>query len=57
MAEGEDWLYRPWMAGKCQYTDLKERGRLDLADVAIMNEAIDVQQENEARAHEHANRK
>lgn len=57
MAGGEDWLLRPWMAGKCDYKDLKTPGVLDLVDIAIMNEALDVQQENEARGHDHAAKK
>lgn len=46
MAEGEDWLLRPVLEGMCQYESLMN-GTLDLADVARMNEALDVRQENE----------
>ena len=48
MAGGEDWLLRPVMKGLCKYEGLKD-GSLDLLDVAIMNEALDVQDENEYR--------
>ena len=48
MAGGEDWLLRPVLRGLCRYESLKD-GTLDLLDIAIMNEAIDVQDENERR--------
>ncbi len=57
MAEGEDWLFRPWILGKCEYKDLKHAGIYDLYDIAIMNEAIDVQMENQHRAQEVARKK
>lgn len=44
---------RPVMAHLCKYESLKD-GTLDLADVALMNDALDVQNENEARAVEKA---
>jgi hypothetical protein len=44
-----DWLLRPVLAGLCNYESLKN-GALDLADIALMNDAMDVIQENEARA-------
>ena len=43
-----DWLMRPVQEGFCQYESLKNCV-LDLEDIAIMNEAIDVKYENEAR--------
>jgi hypothetical protein len=49
MTEGEYWLMRPVLEGMCQYESLKN-GALDLADVSRMNEAIDVRNENRARA-------
>lgn len=52
MLEGEDWLLRPVLRGLCKYESLKD-GTLSLLDVAIMNEALDVQDENERRFHEH----
>lgn len=51
MPEGEDWLMRPILRGLCKYESLKD-GTLSLLDVAIMNEALDVQEENERRFYE-----
>lgn len=48
MPDGEDWLLRPVVRGMCRYESLKD-GTLDLADVAMMNEALNVQDENERR--------
>lgn len=48
MPDGEDWLLRPVVRGMCKYESLKD-GTLDLADVAMMNEALNVQDENERR--------
>ena len=48
MANGEDWLLRPVSAGFCKYESLID-GSLGLEDVANMNEAIDVMEENRAR--------
>lgn len=48
MASGEDWLMRPVLAGCCKYESLVD-GTLGLEDVARMNEALDVREENEAR--------
>lgn len=39
---------RPVLRGMCSYESLTN-GALDLYDVAIMNDAIDVQDENERR--------
>lgn len=39
---------RPVDRGYCTMRDLKD-GSLDLADVAIMNETIDVREENQRR--------
>lgn len=44
-------LMRPVLRGMCKMESLKD-GTLDLVDVAIMNEAIDVQEENERRLQE-----
>jgi hypothetical protein len=51
MEDGEDWLYRPMLAGLCDYKSLKD-GTLDLVDVARMNFALDVKEENERRFYE-----
>jgi hypothetical protein len=39
---------RPVLRGLCKYESLKD-GVLDLVDFARMNDAIDVQDENDAR--------
>lgn len=56
MSTGEDWLMRPVIKGMCRYAELKD-GSLDLNDVATMNEAIDVDEENRARVTEWINKK
>lgn len=48
---GEDWLLAPVLAGMCRYESLKD-GTLDLADVALMNDALAVRADNEALARE-----
>lgn len=48
MSTGEDWLLRPVLAGCCRYESLVD-GSLSLEDVATMNDALDVQSENERR--------
>ena len=42
---------RPVLEGLCQYESLKN-GRLDLCDIAQMNDALDVQSENNRRVRE-----
>ena len=50
MPDAHDWILRPWVRGKAvSYESLKD-GTLDLLDLAIMNDAIDVADENERRA-------
>ena len=48
MENNEDWLYRPVMRGLCKYESLID-GTLDLNDLAILNEAIDIEIENQNR--------
>jgi len=48
MSDDEDWLMRPVLEGMCRYESLKD-GTLDLLDIAKMNDAIDVKNENERR--------
>lgn len=48
MTDGEEWLMRPVLKGMCSYESLKS-GLIDLEDIARMNAAMDVEQENEAR--------
>ena len=38
-AEGLEWILRPVARGWCRYESLVD-GTLDLADIAIMNDAI-----------------
>lgn len=51
MGSGEDWLMRPVLRGMCSYESLMS-GKLGLVDVARMNDAINVQDENERRLYE-----
>ncbi len=44
---------RPVIKGMCSYTDIVN-GTLTIYDVALMNQALDVQAENELRAQERA---
>lgn len=48
MPDGEDILMRPVLAGLCKYESLKDC-TLDLEDIMRMNDALDVQAENEER--------
>ena len=48
MSDEEDWVMRPAVEGVCLYESLID-GTLDLADVARINEALDVREENQAR--------
>lgn len=45
---GEDWLLRPVLRGLCRYESLKD-GSIDLADIALMNDALNAQDENARR--------
>lgn len=51
MHDGMDWLMRPVLRGLCRLESLKD-GSLDLCDIALMNDAIDVQDENAWRSQE-----
>lgn len=51
MNDEEDWVMRPAVEGICRYESLID-GTLDLSDVARMNEALDVRNENQARVDE-----
>lgn len=48
MMEQEDWLLRPVLRGLCKYESLVD-GTLTLVDVALLNEALDVEAENAYR--------
>lgn len=51
MPDGEEWLWRPVMRGLCKYESLID-GTLSLQDIARMNEALDIERENQARQRE-----
>jgi len=51
MTDGEYWVMRPVLEGMCNYESLIN-GAIDLVDLARMNEAIDVRNENRTRAEE-----
>lgn len=53
MQDGEGWLLRPVNHGLCRYESLLN-GSIDLADIARMNESIDVDNENRIRLTEWA---
>lgn len=46
MPDESDWLMRPVIKGMCKFESLKN-GKLDLADIALMNDALDVVADNE----------
>lgn len=52
MLGNEDWIMRPVLRGMCRYGELKD-GSLGLFDVALMNEALDVEAENQKRLRSH----
>lgn len=53
MADGEGWVMRPVMRGLCSYESLTN-GAIDLCDIARMNDAIDIDDENRRRISEWA---
>ncbi|AUU90270.1 NTP pyrophosphohydrolase [Enterobacteriaceae bacterium ENNIH3] len=48
LPDGEDYLRRPVQAGYIPYTALLD-GSVDLADIARMNDWIDIKADNDAR--------
>ena len=48
MEDKEDWVLRPVMRGLCKYESLLD-GTVGLVDVALLNEALDVEAENQYR--------
>ena len=48
---GEDWLLAPVLAGLCKFESLKD-GTLDLADIALLNDALACKADNEQLARE-----
>jgi hypothetical protein len=51
MASGEDFIFRPILAGLCKFEAVKEKA-IDLYDLARMNEALDIDAENKRRVRE-----
>jgi len=51
LPDGEDWLLRPVLRGLCKYESLIDCS-LSLEDLALLNDALDVQEENELRYRE-----
>lgn len=56
MPDESDWLMRPVIKGMCKYETLKN-GELDLADIADMNDALDVVADNEYLLNQERERK
>lgn len=54
LPDGQDYLMRPVLRGMCRYESLLD-GTLGLHDIALMNEALDVIDENSYLAQEAAN--
>jgi hypothetical protein len=51
MVDAEDWLFRPVLRGLIKAETLwSTDSPLDLAAIALLNEALDVEQENQYRA-------
>lgn len=48
MTDKEDWIMRPVLEGLCKYESLID-GTLSLFDIARLNEALDVRDENSYR--------
>ena len=51
LPDDEDWIMRPVLEKMCSFESLKN-GSVDLADLALMNDALDVKYENERRYRE-----
>ena len=49
MPDNEDWIMRPVLRGMCKYESLIE-GRIHVEDIARMNDALDVLEENQQRS-------
>jgi len=56
LPDESDWLMRPVIKGMCKYESLKN-GELDLADIADMNDALDVVADNEYLLNQERERK
>jgi hypothetical protein len=51
MADGTDWIWRPILRGVFKGESLFN-GAITIAEIAQANDALDVQDENEARYHD-----
>ncbi len=51
MPDGMDFIMRPIIRNMCKMESARD-GTLDLADFALMNDALMVETENQYRAHE-----
>jgi len=56
MASDDDMVLRPVVRGMCKYESLVDF-TLNLVDVLKMNDCLNVLDENEARLHQHLERK
>ena len=56
MPDGTDFVMRPVMAGLCRYESLND-GTLTLCDIAALNDALDVRDDNEFLAAQEQQRK
>jgi len=54
LPDEEDWLLGPVIAKLCRYESLID-GTLDLADIALMNDALAVRRDNEELANRERN--
>ena len=52
MIEHEDWLFQPVLRGLIKAESLLD-GTVDLAFVALLNEVLEVETENDYRLHKH----
>ena len=48
MMDQEDWVLRPVLRGLCSFESLRT-GTVSLNDIALLNEALDVEAENQYR--------
>lgn len=55
LPDWKGWLYRPLLRGLVKYESYKD-GTLNLCDIDELNEALDVLDENDARAREASRR-
>lgn len=56
LKSGEEFIWKPVLAGLCTYRDVTEN-RVDLCDIATMNELLDLQRSNDRRVQEYEQRK